>query len=376
MAGALGYPERFGHSKPAVNHWIAHPDALRERLEAWGRPATVALDTEFIRERTYYPQLALVQLAVPGDALLVDPLVPGMDDALKPLLDDARVTKLMHSASEDLQALLRGCGSVPAPLFDTQVAAAMAGMGAGLGYQKLVEQVTGVSLDKGETRSDWLRRPLSESQLHYAAEDVLHLHALHAELERRLRELGRMEWLSADTERATRNARADADDPFPHLALRSAAALDPDGQARLCRLLRWRDREARRLDRPRSWILDNELAVALCRRVPDDIHRFNDLLDRHPKAPRKARPELWEVVAAPLGDAERDVPLARAEPPDKARLKRLQEAVAGVAAAQQLPEGLLCSRRHLETLMEGRGWPDALAGWRRDLLEPVLGALL
>jgi ribonuclease D len=171
--------------------WINTPQALSERLARWAGQPLVALDTEFIRERTYYPQLALVQLAIPDDILLVDPLVPGMDAALRPLLVDPSVTKLMHSASEDLQALMRGCAALPAPLFDTQVAAALVGLGAGLGYQKLVEQVTGIALAKGETRSDWLRRPLSESQLEYAADDVRYLHQVHAQLDRRLAETTR-----------------------------------------------------------------------------------------------------------------------------------------------------------------------------------------
>ena len=184
-----------------MTHWIDTPEALAAKLAGWTGQALVALDTEFIRERTFFPQLALVQLAIPGEILLVDPTVPGMDAALRPLLQDPAVTKLMHSASEDLQALQRGCGALPAPLFDTQVAAAMAGLGAGLGYQKLVEQVTGEVLDKGETRSDWLRRPLSDSQLHYAAEDVRHLHALHAFLVPTLEARGRLAWLQADADR-------------------------------------------------------------------------------------------------------------------------------------------------------------------------------
>ena len=359
-----------------MNHWIDNPDALQSRLYAWRDMPLVALDTEFIRERTYYPQLALVQLAVPGEVLLVDPLAAGVAEALKPLLASTDTVKLMHSASEDLQALMRGCGVLPAPLFDTQVAAALAGFGAGLGYQKLVQQITGVALEKGETRSDWLRRPLSESQLRYAAEDVLHLHEVHAALEARLRELGRLDWLHADSARALRNAGADADDPFPHLSVRSAQMLDIEGQARLARLLRWRDAEARRCDRPKSWILDNELAVLLSRRPPDDFHRFNDLLDRHPEAPRKSRRELWALLEQPLTDAELDIPLNRGEQVDKQRLKRLQEAVATLAQSLDLPEGLLCSRKHLESLLEGRGWPDALQGWRRELLEPVLSPLL
>jgi ribonuclease D len=365
-----------------VYDWIDSPDALRARLQGWQGQARVALDTEFIRERTYYPQLALVQLAVRGadgrlEILLVDNLVPGMADALRPLLLDGAVTKLMHSASEDLQALARGIGAVPSPLFDTQVAAAMTGYGAGLGYQKLVEAVTGTQLAKGETRSDWLRRPLSDSQLQYAAEDVAHLHELHDVLAAKLRELGREEWLDEDTGRAVRNARNDIDDPHPHLSLRSAERFDVPAQARLCRLLRWRDAQARALDRPKGWLLDNELAAALSRRTPVDFNEFSALLDRFPKAPRKGRTELWKLVSAPLSEADLAIPAIReAQASDKQAIKDLQQEVATVAAGLDLPEGLLCSRRHLERLLENRGWPTALEGWRRTLLEPALAPKL
>lgn len=356
--------------------WIDTPQALSERLERWSGQPLVALDTEFIRERTYYPQLALVQLAIPGDILLVDPLVPGMDAALRPLLVDPAVTKLMHSASEDLQALQRGCAALPAPLFDTQVAAALVGLGAGLGYQKLVEQVTGITLAKGETRSDWLRRPLSDSQCEYAADDVRHLHAVHALLDGKLHELGRHDWLYADAGRALANAADESDEPWPHLSLRSAQGLDVEGQARLCRILRWRDQEARRSDKPKSWIIDNELAVLLARRPPIDQGDFNAVLDRHPKAPRKSRGALFDALNAPLSAEDLAIPLLKADSLDKQKVKAMQEAVAAVAQAHGLPEGLLCARRHLEALLDGRGWPPALSGWRRELLEPVLAPLI
>ena len=360
-----------------MNHWIEQPDVLAARLASWNGQALVAMDTEFIRERTYFPQLALVQLAIPGEILLVDPTVPGMALVLAPFLEDPAITKLMHSASEDLQALLRGCGAVPAPVFDTQMAAAMAGLGAGLSYLKLVEQITGITLEKGETRSDWLRRPLSASQLKYAADDVLHLHALHEVLEEKLRQLDRLAWLEADSERAIGNARNDVDDPLPHLAVRSAQTLDATGQARLRRLLRWRDAEARRSDRPKSWVLDNELAVQLSRRPFEDFHRFSGLLDANPKAPRKARRELWELLEAPLSDEELTIPLNRSgDTLDKQRLRNLQEAVTKLALSLDVPDGLLCARKHLEVLLEGRGWPGTLEGWRRKLLEPVLMPLL
>ncbi len=365
---------------PALTHWIDTPDALQSRLQAWTGQPVVALDTEFIRERTYYAQLALVQLAIPGEpgeVLLVDPLVPGMADALRPLLLDPAICKLMHSASEDLQALLRGCRAVPNPIFDTQVAAALCGYGAGLSYQKLVEQVTGIVLEKGETRSDWLRRPLSESQQHYAADDVRYLHSAHTVLTAKLAERGRTAWAQADAERAVRLAQNESDDPFPHRAVRSAQSLDADGQARLCRILRWRDTQARLHDIPRGWLLDPELAVLLCRRLPSDYNDFSGVLSRHPKAPRKLKNALWEVLTPALTADERQIPLARAiEGADKQRLRQLQDAVAALAQAQGLPEGLLCAKRHLEALIEARDWPEALHGWRRELLEPALAPLL
>src|SRR6185295_12655599 len=185
------------------------------------------------------------------------------------------IVKLMHSASEDIQALQRGCGAPPAPLFDTQIAAALCGIGAGMGYQRLVESLLGVALPKSETRSDWMKRPLSAAQLAYAADDVLHLHALHAILRNRLRELGREAWLAEDCARLLAGASAGASDPWPHLALRGAQFLDREAQARLCRLLRWRESQARASDRPKGWILDNDLAIALARKPPADARALN-----------------------------------------------------------------------------------------------------
>jgi ribonuclease D len=375
---ALSFADCRIQKETDVHHWIAEPDDLAARLARWNDVELLALDTEFIRERTWWPQLALVQITVPGqDALLVDPTVPGMAEALRPLLDSPVVTKLMHSASEDVQALQRGCGAVPAPLFDTQIAAALCGLGAGMGYQKLVETQLGITLPKSETRSDWLRRPLSESQLAYAADDVLHLHALHAILSERLRELGREQWLAEDCARLVASSGNETPERYPHLALRGAQYLDAEAQARLCRLLRWRELQARATDRPKGWILDNELSVALARKPPEDVRALNNFLDTQPKAPRKLRTELWNALAAPLTTEERDIPLLQT--PDSAQkklLRTLQDAVATEAGKLGLADGVLASRRTLEALLDGNDWPAALGGWRRPILEPALRPLL
>jgi len=360
------------------HHWIAQPAELAEHLARWTGIELLALDTEFIRERTWWPQLALVQMTAPGhDVLLVDPTVPGIPELLRKLLDDPAIVKLMHSASEDVQALQRGCDALPAPLFDTQIAAALCGLGAGMGYQKLVETQLGIALPKSETRSDWMRRPLSPAQLVYAADDVLHLHALHAILRDKLRELGREQWLAEDCARLIANSSSETPDPWPHLALRGAQYLDADAQALLCRLLRWREVQARAGDRPKGWILDNELAIALARKPPIDAREFHAFLDTQPKAPRKLRSELWDALTAPLTVEERGVPLVQTpDSAQKKRLRALQDAVSAEAARLGLADGVLASRRTLEALLDGNGWPNALEGWRRPILEPLLRPIL
>jgi ribonuclease D len=360
-------------------HWIDRPDALRARLAT--PPARVGLDTEFIRERTYWPKLALVQIALPLDdggidILLVDTLVSGMPEALAPLLADTSVLKIMHSPSEDLVAFRRTCGTVPQPMFDTQAAAALAGVGAGLGYQKLVAEITGAALEKGETRSDWLRRPLSASQLQYAADDVLHLFELHDVLSAKLDALGRREWFEADMGRTIANAIDDPVEQWPHLSMRTANFLDRDAQVRLLRLLRWRDAHARTADLPRSWVLDNELAASLARIPSPTRDAVADAIQAHPKGPRKLVDAVWSALATPLTD-EADAPdAAIGERRDKSKVKALQDAVSKRAAELGVADAVLASRRMLEPLIDTGEWPEALQGWRREQLEPVFAPLL
>jgi len=364
-----------------VPHWITDPAELDDRLAR--RPRRIGLDTEFIRERTYWPQLALVQVAIgegDDDILLVDPLCPGITDALRPVLTDAAVLKVMHSPSEDLVAFMRACGAVPQPLFDTQAAAALSGIAAGVGYQRLVQETLQVALPKGETRSDWLRRPLSPSQLEYAADDVRHLFALHDALDARLLGLGREGWLQEDGARVVANAERDDGDRWPHLSLRAAQFLDEPARRRLLRLLRWREAHARRVDRPRSWILDNDLAVLLAREPATDVAALQRQLDAHPKAPRKLADAVWQALQTPLDD-EADAPEPPNESRDKQALRRLQDATSARSAELGLPDGVLASRRWLEQLLgaarrPGQDWPGPLSGWRRAQLEPVLAPLL
>ena len=359
--------------EPYVAYWIKTPAELDERFRQ--RPTRIGLDTEFIRERTYWPQLALVQMAVGDEVLLIDPLIPGMNEALAQWLADTSILKVMHSASEDLVTFKVACGVLPRPLFDTQIGAALAGIGGGMGYQKLVTAITGVTLAKGETRSDWMRRPLSEAQLQYAADDVEYLFALHDAIEAKLQEQGRRQWLDDDAERLLASVEHD-EERWPHVAMRSAQFMDAASQLRLLRLLRWRDVQARSSDRPRSWILDNELAAQLARTPPADQEALGKLMDSFPKAPRKLAGAVWHALVTPLED-EAQAPLALpANDGNKQALKKLQDAVSARTSELGLPDGVLASRKHLESYLESRQWPAALAGWRQAELESRLQAVL
>ncbi len=372
-----GAAARLSRMPALPARWIDDPATLHALLSTARN--RVGLDTEFIRERTFWPQLALVQIAIEREAgievLLVDPLAPGIVEALRPLLADAAIVKVMHSASEDLVALAHTCGVAPTPLFDTQIAAGLAGAGAGLGYQRLVQDTLDVTLPKGETRSDWLRRPLSPTQLEYAADDVEYLFALQDDLAARIQALGRDAWLQEDCARLVATATSLEGERWPQLGGRAGQFLDAASQLRLLRLLRWREQYARSQDRPRSWILDNELATLLARDPPADVAALQARLDAHPKAPRKLATTIWNALTTELPD-EHEAPLSSGEEPDRKRLKQLQQAVARRSAALGLPDGVLASRRWLEALMEGGDWPGALSGWRRGQLEADLTPLL
>lgn len=352
--------------------WIRDPATLRAlRADAGPR---VGLDTEFIRERTYWPVLALVQIAMPGHILLVDPRVPGMPDAIREWLDDPAILKIMHSASEDLLALRQACGTVPAPLFDTQSAAALAGMGAGLGYQALVRDITGVELAKGETRTDWLQRPLTPAQCEYAADDVHHLFALHDTLATRLQALERDDWLRQDCALAAELARVHRPDPWPHLGVRAAQVLDRPAQARLLRLLRWRDRRALERDLPRNWVIAPELAVELARLDPVDRTAVSALLSRTPKAPQSLADAITHALSTPVED-EGTMPLVIDDRNrDRRQLQALQTLVARRSSELGLPEGVLASRRILQAWQDTGAWPESLSAWRRNELDAMLAA--
>lgn len=352
--------------------WIDRTDTLQEFNRHPGQ--LVGLDTEFMRTDTFAPRLALIQIEIDGEVALIDPLAALDLAPLSTRLGDPRTVSIMHSASEDLDALSPLLPDSLGTLFDTQIAAAFCGLGAGLGYQKLVLAVCAVDLPKGETRSDWLQRPLSPQQLEYAAQDVIHLPVLHADLSARLETRGFTEWHAEDCARMLERARRREPDPQPQTGYRGAADWPREQQAMLRRLLLWREATARRIDKPRPWILDDPRLLDFSSSPP---HDGADLLERSKglralRGPERA--ELLDLLNRPLDDQELEFdPIPpQADGEERRMIRSLKEIVVEQASRLDIPEGLLCSRRHLETLYVSRKWPAALEGWRRTLLHDDL----
>ncbi len=359
--------------------WITHPDALQAWLAALPADAAVGLDTEFMRRNTFYPQLALLQLGWNGRYALIDPLAFDIGNALQPRLGSGPAITIMHSASEDLETLAPLLPDGPQVLFDTQIAAAFVGMGLGISYRALVAELVGVELDKGETRSDWLQRPLTASQYSYATLDVVYLKTIHEQLTERLQQRDRSAWHAEDCERLKRRASHRDGDPQPQRALRGAAEWPAAQQALLRRLLLWRDRSARRLDVPRPWLLDDTLALSLAQQPPASLGDLEQR-SRGQRALRSAqRNELFELLA-PAVNAEEIAATASipAHPQGAAKkaLGDMKQLVDTLAGELDLPSGLLCPRKVLEEYVVTAEWPDFLEGWRREVLHDRLPELL
>lgn len=359
--------------------WIAHRDALDAWLADLPADAAVGLDTEFMRRDTFYPQLALLQLGWNGRHALVDPLAFEIGDALRPRLGEGPATTVMHSASEDLETLAPLLPDGPRELFDTQIAAAFVGMGLGISYRALVAELIGAELDKGETRSDWLQRPLTPSQCSYATLDVVYLKPIHEQLTERLRQSDRSAWHAEDCERLKRRASHRDGDPQPQRHLRAAAEWSRAEQALLRRILLWRDRSARSLNRPKPWLVDDALAMSLAQQRPATLAEL-DQRSRGQRALRSAqRAELFAVLAPPVGAEElATTATIPAHPQGQAKraLVAMKDAVDRCASELNLPPGLLCPRKALEEYVVTGEWPEFLDGWRRGALHDRLATLL
>lgn len=329
----------------------------------------VGLDTEFLRERTYRPQLCLLQLAAPEESLCVDPLARIDLAPLRGALSGGTAPKILHAARQDLEVLWPVFGAI-APLFDTQVAAGLIGMPSQVGYSELVRRLLGIELAKGQTRTDWSRRPLSDAQLRYAIDDVAHLAPLREKLLERLDGLGRLAWLEEELRGLAdeSNLFVDPEKAFERLNFR--ADIDADRARLLQRLAAWRERRAIEKDRPRSWILDDAALRALVQKVPRTPEALARIEELTPGFVERSGPAILEVIADADLPAQLPPPGPRPRPdPDfLARVKQLSAMVQKRAGELGLAPEVLATRRDLESIARGETTADVLQGWRREVV--------
>jgi ribonuclease D len=356
-------------SAASLQHSVTTTTGLDELSARLQRQARIGLDTEFLRERTYRAQLCLVQLSSPAEAACVDPLALRDLSPLVALLTATHLVKVMHASRQDLEVLFPVAG-LTAPVFDTQIAAALAGFPAQVGYAELVRRVLGRELAKSHTRTDWSRRPLSAEQVEYALDDVRYLLPLAEELQARLGQLGRLEWLSEELG-AIGDAGGFAVDPEQAwLRVKGLRGLDP-GRERLAQeLAAWRERRAMEHDRPRGWILEDAALREIVMRVP----RTEEALAQIRELPaglvkRRAGELLACVAAAAVPDPAPAVPMRPpSDPARSALLRKLAATAQAVASDLGLAPEVLATRRDLEQFAAGGAHAAVLRGWRRAVL--------
>ena len=289
---------------------VESDDALQDLLVEASRHSAVAIDTEFMRRNTFFPQVALLQLCFDDKAWLIDPLAITEIDALIDFMVNPDVVKVLHSASEDLEVFQQWLGVLPAPLFDTQRAAALLGRGFGMGYRALVDDICGVELDKGETRSDWLKRPLTQSQCNYAGQDVTHLLTLWHTLSAECEQSGKTQWVFSDGEDAANTLASNAEQYYKKI--KSAWKLDERQLASLIAISDWREHTARHKDKPRSWIIDDKACFELAEKSPQDWEGLKACVEVPSSSTRRYGEELISVLVATHNASKERKRIARA----------------------------------------------------------------
>ena len=351
---------------------ITTTEALAAVCARMEKHAYVTVDTEFLRETTYYPLLCVAQMASPDEAVVVDALAAGIDlTSFFELMANEKVVKVFHAARQDIEIVWNMARKIPHPVVDTQVAAMVLGYGDSISYDQLVQRITGDTLDKSHRFTDWTRRPLSDAQIAYALSDVTHLRDVYLKLAADLDKRGRNDWVKAEMDILTSpdTYRADPDRAWERLKTR---VRKPKELAVLIEIAAWREREAQARDVPRGRVIKDDVIVDVAVQAPTSIERLGHLRSL-PKGFERSR---WgeQIIDAVKRGLERD-------PKTLPRLERFRPATNGAATVELLKVLLrMTAERHgvaakviatvddLDRIAaDDEADIPALKGWRREL---------
>ena len=351
--------------------FIDDQSGLNDLCAVLSRAPWFAIDTEFLREKTYYPKLCLLQVATPGHVACIDPLALDDMTLLLDVIFDSSITKVMHAARQDMEIFYHLRGAVPAPVFDTQVAALLLGLPDQVGYGGLVQELLGVKLHKLHSRTDWSQRPLDEAQLQYAADDVIYLAQAYQLIQEKLGESGRLDWLTDDLQALSDPALYAAHPDSAWLRVKGANKLSGDALAVLQALAAWRESKAQTLDRPRGWLLRDDVLLDIARHRPATSVSLGKIRGLHENSVRKHGDELLALVEKAAGTRPAPFPRRklrqRLTPAQDAAVDVMQAVVRLVGEENRINPAVLANRNQLEQLLLGNTDVPVLQGWRRQL---------
>ena len=360
-------------------------EELQHAIDAVRSSGSMALDTEFMREKTYRARLCLVQVAALDHIFLLDPLSRLDLAPLASLLADADIEVLVHAGKQDLEIFHEAFGVVPRNVFDVQTAAAFAGFGASLPYGRLVEAVLGLPLEKGESYTDWCQRPLTDAQLRYAADDVRYLPGVATRLKEKLAEQDRSAWVAEELDELERPEAYGVDPDRIWKKVTGRGSLRAGQAAVLRELALWREETAARRDLPRGWVLKDPTLIELARRSPSSTSALRSIRGLNPKEVDRSGDEILAAVERGRKAPKVDVP----RPPSRAVQMRARM-MAGLADAlvrakcegAHIATEVVMTRAELESLLVDivSGSPDGskhrlLQGWRKALAGDAVVAL-
>ncbi len=359
-------------SSETTIRFIDTQEELNQFCEQLCNADWIALDTEFLREKTYYPKLCLLQIATPDQVACIDPIAIDDLSAVLDILFDIAITKVLHSGRQDLEIFYHLAGKVPSPVFDSQIAALLLGYPEQVGYASLVKDELGIELDKLHTRADWSVRPLSEEQLQYAADDVVYLAEIYQRLSEKLADLGRSDWLLEDFQRLTKRDLYENPPEDAWLKVKGGNRLRGDSLSILQSLASWRERVAQQKDRPKGWILRDDALVDISRQKPDSLAVLGKIRGLSEGLVRNSGDKIVELVKdatgrtpIPFSDNGKHTKLS----PDQNALLDVMMALVRLSGEQNnLNPAVLATRKQLERLVLGDLDSIVVQGWRKKLV--------
>ncbi len=350
---------------------------LRESLSSQRR---VGVDTEFMRERTFFSQLCLVQISSGDDIYCVDTLHESQSKS-KSSTDSfwhslMQIPWVLHSGRQDIEVVSQSANKFPVSIFDTQIAAALLGYAPQMGYAGLVSELFDVQLAKSHTRADWTRRPLSDAVLEYAAEDVHYLLPAYEILKEKLSTLGRLWWAEEDSADLLQPSLYDTDPALAITKLKGARNLAGNARSAAVRLAAWREREALRSNRPRQWIIKDKTLLDIAVTQPGSAEALAAIPGMAERTAKRASPAILSAINDAKSDDSDYAPPARPDDSQKALLKTLQQHVAQCATDLGVASEIIAPKKELSAATIGDQGGRLFRGWRAELIGNKLLELL